>query len=279
MVLVEHDLHSINAQILKGVFLQHIFLITIVSFGILTVSCKSQEYDSVKSNSLLSQGVAAEVNPMAFNALKIWGGDVAPDGTPIKEILEYPTVPLNYRSYQGKVVADEVFYSGGIEYSPTSIAPPSGTSVGNVEMGYPKIQLTKGLRVEKDGEDEILVYPVNQKSGRSLRLRFSKEDPKVSNQDAAVNYCAGKNLRLPTSREVFDFCTAETPNLLKGNNYKAEYPETGRCAKRFVLSATIDDRILKHSFRFEGYTGLMKIASRSPNASFDPGSVTRCVGR
>jgi hypothetical protein len=254
-------------------------LIALIGMGILSVSCKPREYNSAETKSSVSQGSAGEVNAMAFNALKIWNGEVLPDGSPAKEILEYPTHPLSYNSYQGKPDADEVFYSAGSEYVPAVITPASVTGVGSAEMGYPNIQLTEGLQVEKDREDEILVYPANKKSGKSLRLRFTKEDSQVTNQEAAVKYCASRNMRLPTSREVFDFCTADILGQLKGKYYAAQYPETGRCAKRFVLSATVNIYRLTHSFRFEGWNGLMKTATRSPSAVHDPGTVTRCVGR
>lgn len=254
-------------------------LIALVSVGILSVSCKHRAYNSAETKGYANQDAAGAVNAMAFNALKIWNGEVAADESQVKEILEYPTHPLSYQSYQGKPDADEVFYSEGREYNPAVITPASATGVGSAEMGYPKIQLTEGLRVERDGEDEILVYPVNQKSGKSLKLRFTKEDLQITNQEAAVKHCANKNLRLPTSREVFDFCTAGISGLLNGKYYAAKYPETGRCAKRFVLSATVNANRLTHSFRFEGWNGLMKTATRSPNASHDPGTVTRCVGR
>lgn len=257
----------------------HASLIALVSVGILSISCNPRAFNSAETKSPVAGGSAGDVNPMAFNALKIWNGEVAPDGSQVKEVLEYPTHPLSYHSYQGKPDVDEVFYTAGKEYHPTVTKPASGTGVGSAEMGYPQIQLTEGLRIERDGEDEILVYPVNRKSGKSLRLRFTKEDSQVTNQEAAVKYCASRNLRLPTSREVFDFCTADTPGLLNQKYYAAKYPETGRCAKRFVLSATVHARLLTHSFRFEGWNGLMKIATRSPNAVHDPGAVTRCVGR
>lgn len=257
----------------------HTSLISLVGMGIIAVSCKPREYNSAKTKNSVSQSSAADVNAMAFNALKIWNGEVSPDGSPAKEILEYPTHPLSYNSYQGRPDADEVFYSAGSEYVPAVITPASVTEVGSAEMGYPEIQLTEGLRVDKEGEDEILVYPVNKKSGKSLKLRFTKEDSQVTNQEAAVKYCASRNMRLPTSRELFDFCTADISGLLKGKYYAAQYPETGRCAKRFVLSATVNANRLTHSFRFEGWNGLMKTATRSPNAVHDPGTVTRCVGR
>jgi hypothetical protein len=257
--------------------MRYVSLVALVSVGILSVSCKPREYNSAETKSSLDR----EVNAMAFNALKIWSGDVATDGSPLKEILDYPAHPLSYHSYQGKADADEVFYSDGAAYNPTVITPvnPSDTRVGSAEYGYPKIQLTQGLRVVKDGEDEILVYPVNKTSGKFLQLRFAKENTQITNQQAAEKHCASSNQRLPTSREVFDFCTAETPDLLSGKYYAAKYPESGRCAKRFVLSATVSTRDLSRSFRFEGWGGLLKSATRSPNAAYDRGAVTRCVGR
>jgi len=258
--------------------MQYVSLFALVGMGILSFSCKPRAFNSAETKSSMGQGSAGDVNAMAFNALKIWNGETASDGSQVKETLEYPTHPLSYQSHQGKPDADEVFYSAGNEYVPAVITPPSATGA-SAEMGYPKIQLTEGLRVERDGEDEILVYPVNKKSGKSLRLRFTKEDSQVTNQEAAVKYCSSKNMRLPTSREVFDFCTAEIPGLLNGKYYAAKYPETGRCAERFVLSATVNANRLTHSFRFEGWYGLMKTATRSPNVALDPGAVTRCVGR
>lgn len=81
------------------------------------------------------------------------------------------------------------------------------------------------------------------------------------------------------SREVFDFCTAGTPQLMNDKSYAAKYPKDGRCAERFVLSATVSAWDLNRAFRFSGWDGLMAAKHRSFNAVSSPGSVTRCVGR
>lgn len=253
-------------------------LLAAAGLGLLSVSCIQRGYNQTGVKNSTAQNSNPQVNALAFNALKIWGGDTDVDGNPLKEILE---LPVSYPSLQGRADADDVFYSKGAEFNPKAIATPKAgeTKVGPTDMGYPDIKLTEGLKIEKDGEDEILVYPVNEKSKKSLKLRFTKENREINNQVAAVKYCSSQNLRLPTSREVFDFCTADTPLLMDGALYAAKYPKTGRCSERFVLSATVSAFDLSRAFRFDGWSGLMVAQHRSFNAVSSPGAVTRCVGR
>lgn len=137
----------------------------------LSISCVTLDYNKFGSNESFSQNAEFQVNPMAFNALKIWNGEVEPDGSALKEILEYS---VNYPSLQGKTDADEVHYSEGSEFNPKVIATPKpgDTRVGNAEMGYPDIKLTEGLKIEKDGDDDVLIYPVNEKSKKALSVLF-----------------------------------------------------------------------------------------------------------
>lgn len=258
--------------------MNYVLLLAGAGLGFLGLSCVQRGYNQTGVKNSTSQSSNPQVNPLAYNALKLWSGEVEADGSALKEVLE---LPVSYPSLQGRAEADDVFYSKGDEFNPKVIATPKAgdTKVAPADMGYPDIKLTEGLKIEKDGDDEILVYPVNEKSKKSLRLRFTKENREINNQVAAVKHCASQNLRLPTAREIFDYCTADMSQLMNGDLYAAKYPKTGRCAERFVLSATVSAWDASRAFRFEGWNGLMEAKHRSFNPVSSPGAVTRCVGR
>jgi hypothetical protein len=50
-----------------------------------------------------------------------------------------------------------------------------------------------------------ITYP--EKNGRQLKLTFTAQAPDLMNHYDARKYCADKQLRLPTIRELFDFCS------------------------------------------------------------------------
>ena len=93
-------------------------------------------------------------------------------------------------------------------------------------MGVP----TAGAKVVND----VLEYPV--KNGKQLKLKFTKVSEKEMKHLDAVTYC--KNMepigdwRLPTERELFDFCAAGVTEPNYGPNFKRKkYPFNARCGR------------------------------------------------
>lgn len=87
---------------------------------------------------------------------------------------------------------------------------------------------TEGAVVEAN----VLKYP--NKDGRTLQLSFSPASDIGMQQYNVVSYCSGLNMRLPTARELLDYCAA-------GLTYKVwNYPANGRCAGKYLWLASVD---------------------------------------
>ena len=83
---------------------------------------------------------------------------------------------------------------------------------------------------------DTLVYPA--KNGKELRIRFLPVvSDKMALQDAA-RHCEKMDNRLPTARELFDFCTVGIDGPNYGKDFKLEeYQKTGgRCAELWSIS-------------------------------------------
>jgi hypothetical protein len=189
------------------------------------------------------------VNPNAFNAFNIWR-----DGQG-SEILDYPQ---GYDVESGSIPPDGVFYVQESEYS-----------TGRSFIGVP----TEGAKVVND----VLEYPI--KNNKWLKLKFTDiSEEKMQHRDA-VSYCKHQGLRLPTVREIFDFCAAEVTEPSYGSGFKwARYPNTARCAWSAPWSASVlsDEKDgNSYAWLFSAGNGTAANVSRSPYGN--PHDV-RCVG-
>ncbi len=87
---------------------------------------------------------------------------------------------------------------------------------------------TSGTSVEND----LLVYPA--RNHRQLKLNFDVTSTKAMNFAEALSYCKAKEMRLPTVRELFDFCAAGVTEPNYGPDFRrAQYPKEGRCRENF----------------------------------------------
>jgi hypothetical protein len=236
------------------------------------VSCRSREYNQSQVKS--SEGDASvtkqppkgvtQVNPMAFNAFNIWR-----DGNGA-EILDYPQ---GYDVEQGSTDPDGVFYVEEAEYWDRKWG--SGVPTEKF-IGVP----TAGAKVVND----VLEYPV--RNGKQLKLKFAEmsekkmiqvsKDPDVLN---AVTYCKNQGLRLPTVRELFDFCAAGVTEPNYGPKHKKDsYPPTERCReKRFLASASVDSAHRDAVWTFFGATGEFPGNNTYRSGPYGTSNV-RCVG-
>jgi hypothetical protein len=90
--------------------------------------------------------------------------------------------------------------------------------ITNYENGKFVAAPTSGTSVEND----LLVYPA--RNHRQLKL----------NSAEALSYCKAKEMRLPTVRELFDFCAAGVTEPNYGPDFRrAQYPKEGRCRENF----------------------------------------------
>lgn len=144
-------------------------------------ACKQRDFntDSGAQSASASEGVTLVVNSKLFNAYNIWQSGEK------KEISQYPG--SGYGEQHGAKSDDGVFYVA------------SETYLG--EGGKKMARRTAGAKVAGD----VLVYPV--RDGRQLKLKFSipEHDTTMTHAEAVV-HCRTKGGRLPTVRELFDFC-------------------------------------------------------------------------
>lgn len=204
--------------------------------AVMLLSCGTEH--STGSEVKDRSGAVNQVNPKSFNAFNIWR-----DGQG-SEILEYPQ---GYDVEEGSATPDGVFYEERHAYYSHGIfqgIPTSGASVAS----------------------DILVYPAH--GGRTLKLKFSPGSPYMKHSDA-VRYCKEKALRLPTVRELFDFCVAGTP--AGPHDGYPHYPQH-RCGKGYLWSASVRAEDQKYAWMFFFLGGSVDDVPRYKGAG------ARCVG-
>jgi hypothetical protein len=206
------------------------------------VQCKPREFNNDSGVKNADPAVCPpQVNPNAFNAYNMWlDGSCDP-------VLNPPQDYENITSQE-----DGVFYESGKAYSSMK------NNQQPILIGVP----TAGAAVEGD----LLVYPARGK--RTLKLRFAPPSATKNSQSDAVKHCSEKGLRLPTIRELFDFCVADTPKSADGS-----YPKN-RCGSS-LLSASVFSHSRSNAWIFDSSSGhVSNVAIR-----FDPHGVgVRCVG-
>jgi hypothetical protein len=208
----------------------------IAAASVMLVSCVKPQSEKNVGSAQITSSATKMINPAAFNAFLLWkdGGS--------SEILEYPA------DYDGERITDPdgVFYVLKSEYYDESDF-----------IGSP----TKGVVVQAN----VLTYPARQ--NRQLVLRFSNIAPNPMHHKAAMTYCRDSGLRLPTARELFDYCTA-------ANN--------SACANRLLWSASLDRRDTFYSLQVDGSKQQVNFAFRKDCAQFPDLCKTKnvvCVGR
>ena len=199
--------------------------------GIL-VSCGFGHNTGSELKDTPASDAVTQVNPKAFNAFNIWR-----DGQG-SEILDYPQ---GYEIQEGTTEADGVFYV-------------------NEYVSVP----TEGAKVVND----VLEYPA--RNGKQLKLKFTAATPTEMNHNDAVAHCKQQGLRLPTIREVFDFCAAGTLPNAEGNfDYSRCNPDD------YPWSASVDTNDRDQAWLFDPQYGFVYSDIRSGH--FYVYNV-RCVG-
>jgi hypothetical protein len=229
------------------------------------VSCKTRDFGSVAS---LDKNLDKNfVNPLAFNAYQIW--QAGNQGMETKEVLRRP---MYYGRRSDKPQPDGVFY---MAYVNDFWEKTKGKSPVFV------FRPTENARVEND----TLTYPAVD-GGKPLVLQFSPIAPERMDHLEAMEYCANAHLRLPTIREIFDFCAVGVKNIKYGPDYDYNsdygYEDTARCKGKDFWSVTLNvdepenadqrDRNMR-AFQFSGSSGAVTFNSRN-SGKFE----VRCVG-
>lgn len=218
-----------------------------VSASLLVVSCKSRELGGSSAPSSTTTGTA--LKPPPFNAFQLWesGG----------QGVSFTQYPPSYEVLQGATEADGFFFVSKEGYFADVEAVPGSARF----TGTP----TAGASVNAAGD--TLTYPADANQGRTqeLRLTFSEPSGELMSQVEAAKHCTGK-LRLPTARELFDFCAAGTTPNAQGQF------SASRCAQGWLWSASVSSAVRGFAWAFTGELGTVSILDRSERRA------VRCVG-
>jgi hypothetical protein len=192
------------------------------------VSCKNRDF---AQSDVASKKNDNDKKFPPFDAFLIWE-----DGQGLKGeqgVYEYPSSYDSSLTLIPKEIADHVFYEDLKDYTK---ATEKSTNDPEGWVGTP----TKGISVT----DGVLKYP--ETGGRKLSLRFGERSEKRMNQIEARHFCEKNNQRLPTLRELFDFCTAEKEATQKGR-FKDNRCSTPASSIGFIsVSGYWSASLLKH---------------------------------
>jgi hypothetical protein len=211
-------------------------------FAMLVFGCKTRG-----QNAGLDSTVVQKIVP--FNAYNIWrdGGGEA--------VLTYPD---DFDVREGQARTDGFHFVEWSEFW--------GKTKEDF-LGVP----TTGVTVKKD----TLVYPPNEKSGEILKLRFTSETFRHFGFDKARSYCSERGMRLPTIRELFDFCTAGLVGANYGPGFDElyTYPEKAQCYRKGYWSTSLVSETRNVVWTFYGEKG-----TAEPSARFGSSVMkVRCV--
>jgi hypothetical protein len=225
----------------------YLFAAAVVSVALSSTACKQREFNG---GSDIKSDARTPENFLPFNALKMLED---PKTEPITSYPKnYEKLGFNIVKPDGNglipVASDLVFYSAIKDWfgSKTVDADirPNGQP-GTVVVGGTKVvdyQLvatpTSYATVKGDNEDDpasggVLTYVFE---GRTLAIKVSELQENELNHADAAEACAQKQLRLPTARELFDFCFAGRTKLDKPNPMN---PLNSRCSFRYNWTVTV----------------------------------------
>ena len=201
-----------------------ILALGILGFSAITLSCKTKTFDG---DSQFASNSYELTNPMPFNVLSML---MDPKTAALYEYpkdykggglnIVFPTGGLRSKESDNIFISSHKDWFGSKSVTNDGMQPlESGahSGGGNVKLDFLlNATPTPGTAVESYREGDkssggVLVYT---HQGRQLKMRFTDVQGVKSHAEAIAD-CSTRKLRLPTSRELFDFCTT-------GRNTKAD---------------------------------------------------------
>lgn len=244
----------------------------------LSIGCKDRTYDS----SVSSEKSQDKIDPRAYNAYHLWtrtflidiSGETShdPDYVNLKKepITEFPKKYDVKSGSAGDNELDDVFFvhpnswreKGEFISAPTKLY---GERIWTPDVGWHSTDVGEQPKVEGD----TLNYP---SAPKPLRLKFSTASETAYKHNEAVKYCKKKNGRLPTAREIFDFCVMglKEGSFGKNNSY-AQNKNDPRCAKQDLWTVSLNFNDVSTAWRFDSNDGDLDTKSR------DNSYLVRCV--
>jgi hypothetical protein len=154
--------------------------------NLIAVSCKQRNYNSESKSDTNDDKRVIQIDAAAINAYMVWKEGEAP----VAEFKYDINDPANGDP-------DGTFYVAREEYWEYK-----GSQVDDISARF-KREFTPGIR--KDKSAGVLTYPKN-KDGKELNVEFTDPSQEALTQKEAIEYCEKENKRLPTVRELYDYC-------------------------------------------------------------------------
>jgi len=223
---------------LKGVLL-------ITLSGMSVISCKNASESPLDSSTISSGKETSKVPVEAYNAYSLWRREFIID---ISEGSSDQGIMISL-SQDPLTKFPEAYNKRGLSKNDreTDNAFIVHYNMWREDGEFTRIP-TKVAKVEND----TLIYPANPST---LTLKFSSPSKDPLSHDEAVKFCE-KMGRLPTAREIFDFCTAGVNNVDFGKEGDyANNAKKARCAGQDLWSVSIESRDYSLAWRFDSNDG------------------------
>lgn len=248
-----------------------------------SIGCKVRAFESADVSSRdPDERSRDKIDPRAYNAYHLWARtgviDISnqdSDEPQMVRLTQEPVTkfPKKYGVKSGEATVDsidDVFFvhphiwrdDGEFTGRPTKLR---GQSQWTAERGQHVTEVKEQPEVKGDS----IVYPGIP---RPLTLKFSKASERAYKHDDAVEYCEKENGRLPTAKEIFDFCAMglEAGFYGKKNSY-AQKSKDARCSKQDLWTLSLNSTDVSAAWRFDSNDGDLDTKSR------DSAFLVRCV--
>lgn len=250
----------------------------ILCAGLFVVSCVQRDYNTTETKAFKDTKTTVKNPDGTFTVTCDWGA--VEENVPAEKINDVckpvptptptPTPPPNklpfnafemWRTGQGSAVLD---YPQGYEITSGSTSP-DGVFYENYEVYWANFTPIGVPTAGAFVSGALLTYPAQGE--RTLKLKFSPESPGVMIHSEAVQYCREKGLRLPTVRELLDFCAAGYARHVYDGRYS-----THRCGENGLWSASVRSSSRASAWQFSGGFGNVEYYWRYNTRG------VRCVG-
>lgn len=256
--------------------MNHLLILTVAgSLSFAVAGCKTRSFGGQLKGTLDD---SKDPGSVPFNALQIlqdpktnpvreypknykgnWNIVVGPNGDGLREVASDGVFFSSRKDWFTTVEYQKDKAAGGADQGDGVYAPVDEGSLGgqgkmDIESAEPtKYAKVSGTDASNKKSGGVLTYELE---GRVLKLKFTElQDNGVKKTHAeAIEHCAAQNLRLPTARELFDFCTVGIESKLIPNSKVKSWAFVHRCENASnVWSMTLRANNLKEAWVNAGW--------------------------